>query len=257
MNNRTESAPVSWNYSEHAAHYDKRADYSEEGVRQLLSAMHCNAGDTVADIGAGTAKLTKLLVRYGLRVLAVEPNAAMREFGIRNTAGADVQWSVGTGESTGVADSSVSAAFFGSSFNVVEPAAALAEIRRIVSPFGWFACMWNHRELADPTQTSIEAIIREQIPGYDYGSRRADPRSTIEASEYFHPPQMMETSFAVPMSREAIVEAWRSHATLRRQAESADRFEAIVLSIEELVSRLPEPISVPYVTRMYFAQLKR
>jgi len=69
----------------------------------------------------------------------------MRAIGIENTNGKSVTWSVGTGEATGLPASSVYAAFFGSSFNVVDQSLALSEVSRILLPKGWFVCMWNHR----------------------------------------------------------------------------------------------------------------
>ena len=82
----------------------------------------------------------------------------MRGYGIRNTHGKSVVWSEGTGERTGLNNRSVYAAFFGSSFNVVDPVLALEEVSRIVVPGGWFACMWNHRDTTDPLK-NIEEVI--------------------------------------------------------------------------------------------------
>src|SRR5580658_8417311 len=140
----TTSPKVDWDYTEHASHYDKRADYSYDALKDLFTATNCTPKTLVAEIGAGTGKLTKELLKHGLTVKSVEPNDAMREIGIKNTRGKTVTWSVGTGEATGLLTRSAQAVFFGSSFNVVDQRAALAEVARILMPRGWFACMWNH-----------------------------------------------------------------------------------------------------------------
>ena len=135
MTATTSPVQVNWDYTEHASHYDKRADYSYEAITDLVSAMGCAPGKPVADIGAGTGKLTKELLKQGLTVKSVEPNAAMRAIGMQNTKGESVTWSVGTGEETGLPASSVYSAFFGSSFNVVNQSRALEEVTRILVPF--------------------------------------------------------------------------------------------------------------------------
>ena len=165
---------VSWDYTEHASHYDKRADYSYDAIKDLVTAMGCARGKPVADIGAGTGKLTKELLKERLTVKSVEPNDAMRAIGIQNTKGQSVTWSVGTGEATGLPTSSVYAVFFGSSFNVVNQSHALLEVTRILVPNGWFGCMWNHRDLNDQIQQKIESIIKSFIPAYSYGLRREE-----------------------------------------------------------------------------------
>ena len=43
--------------------------------------MSCPKDAVVADIGAGTGKLTKLLTAQGLYVEAIEPNDTMRAYG--------------------------------------------------------------------------------------------------------------------------------------------------------------------------------
>jgi SAM-dependent methyltransferase len=244
-------AKVEWDYSKLAKHYDRRADYSTEALVKALGAMALTPSIPVADLGAGTGKLTTQLLKHGLTVLAVEPNDEMRRFGIGNTTGQAATWRDGTGEVTGLADRSVAAAFFGSSFNVVDQAAALEECRRILIPEGWFCCMWNHRDLTDALQSEIEGIIRSHIPDYNYGTRREDPTDVIGASELFGPVTGISQSFVVEMTREDIVEAWGSHATLQRQAGS--QFESIVAEIEELVRRQPV-YSVPYTTNLWFSR---
>jgi ubiquinone/menaquinone biosynthesis C-methylase UbiE len=248
---------VNWDYTEHASHYDKRADYSYDAIKELVAATGCVPQNPVAEIGAGTGKLTKELLKHGLTVKSVEPNNAMREIGIKNTRGQSVSWSVGTGEATGLPASRFHAVFFGSSFNVVDQTATLSEVKRILVPRGWFACMWNHRDLDDPIQQKIESIIKSVIPAYSYGSRREDPTSIINSSGYFSAAKSIERTFDWEMPKSDIIVAWRSHATLKRQAGSDAVFDRIIAEISKYLATLPETINVPYTTRIYFAQLTK
>ncbi len=256
MNNETTArADVSWDYTDHAAHYDKRADYSEAAIVELIRLTGCAPGKPVADIGAGTGKLTKELLKQGLTVRSVEPNDAMRAIGIQNTTGKPVTWSAGTGEHTGLPSRTFHAAFFGSSFNVVDKTKTLAEVCRILGPNGWFGCRWNHRDLNDPVQLQVESIIKNSIPSYSYGSRREDPTSVIEAQGRFSPVTRIERSFTWNMSRSDIITAWKSHATLRRQAKTEAIFDAIIRDIETYLGSRGAMIAVPYTTRIYLAQM--
>ena len=250
----TSPPKVSWDYTEHASHYDKRADYSCDAIKNLLKAIGCAPSRPVADIGAGTGKLTKELLKHGLAVSSVEPNDAMRTIGIQNTKGKSATWSVGTGEATGLPTSSVYAVFFGSSFNVVDQSLALSEVSRILVPNGWFACMWNHRDLDDPIQQRIESIIKSSIPTYSYGSRREDPTNIINTSGQFSAAKSIEGSFVWKMPKSDVIVAWKSHATLKRQAGSDSVFNSIIREIASYLDKLPEIIDVPYTTRIYFAQ---
>jgi ubiquinone/menaquinone biosynthesis C-methylase UbiE len=254
MVTRTSPPKVSWDYTEHASHYDKRADYSFDAIKNLLKAIGCAPSRPVADIGAGTGKLTKELLKHGLTVSSVEPNDAMRTIGIQNTKGKSATWSVGTGEATGLSTSSVYAVFFGSSFNVVDQSLTLSEVSRILVPKGWFACMWNHRDLDDPIQQRIESIIKSLIPTYSYGSRREDPTNIINTSGHFSATKSIEGSFVWKMPKSDVIVAWKSHATLKRQAGSDSVFNNIIKEIATYLDELPGVIDVPYTTRIYFAQ---
>jgi len=253
----TATPRVDWDYTAHASHYDKRADYSADAIGELLTTIACTPSRPVAEIGAGTGKLTKELLKRGLTVSAVEPNEAMRAIGIRNTQGGSVAWSVGTGEATGLPTRSAYAVLFGSSFNVVDQQLALSEAARVLLPGGWFACMWNHRDLEDPLQRQIETIIKAHIPDYSYGSRREDPTGVIDASRLFSTVRSIERRFLWEMTGTDIIVAWKSHATLKRQAGSEASFNQIIAEISSYLQRHSGTVAVPYDTRIYYAQLLR
>ena len=240
-----------WDYSDRAYTYDKRADYSDAALSQLIEKTIASRQFPIADIGAGTGKLTKVLLRTPLRVYAIEPNINMRSIGIKNTIGQNVIWKDGVGETTGLPENSFQAAFFGSSFNVVDQTKTLEEVKRILIPNGWFGCMWNHRDLNDKLQKRIEQIIHEFIPGFDYGNRRQDPTDTIIKSGYFKRVEKIEERFIVPMQATDIIDAWKSHDTLFRQ--SGKSFNKIIDAISnELIL---DTYEVPYFTRIWFSQI--
>ena len=239
-----------WDYSDRAYTYDKRADYSAFAINSLIQKTIQAKTLPVADIGAGTGKLTKMILRHSLRVNAVEPNTNMRAIGIENTKGQNVTWIEGLGEATGLLDNSVQAAFFGSSFNVVDQNKALKEVARILIPNGWFACMWNHRDLSDSLQKKIEEIIHKFVPDFDYGKRRQDPTKVIDGSNLFGKVEKIEERFVVSMNRIDIIDAWKSHGTLHRQ--SSDNFDRVIEAIsKELTS---EVYKIPYFTRIWFSK---
>lgn len=137
-----------WDYTELAEAYLKRPDYAQDAIDKMFSIAGVEHGDSVCDVGAGAAHLTLKLAEYGLHVWAVEPNDAMRANGIRRTSRYEnVSWFEGVGEHTGMAGNQFDLVTFGSSFNVCNRQEALEEAKRILKDGGWFACMWNHREL--------------------------------------------------------------------------------------------------------------
>ncbi len=211
-----------WDYTTLADAYLKRPDYSNDAIDAMLSIAGAEKGDHVCDVGAGVAHLTLMLAARGLDVVAVEPNDAMRDNGIRRTENlANVRWHEGAGEATGQADAAFNMVTFGSSFNVCDRQAALKETTRILKPRGWFACMWNYRQLDDPVQSKIETIIKERVPRYGYGTRREDQTAEIDASGLFGSVVHLDSGVVHRQSVTECVEAWRSHATLERQAGGA------------------------------------
>ena len=164
-----------WDYTNLAEAYLRRPEYAASAILEMFERAGLKPGDSACDVGAGAAHLTLELAKLGLRIWAVEPNDAMRRNGTRRTADyPGVQWFEGIGEDTGMEAAKFDLVTFGSSFNVCDRQKALIETSRILKPGGYFACMWNHRDLSDPLQQKIEAVIKQNIPNYAYGTRRSN-----------------------------------------------------------------------------------
>jgi SAM-dependent methyltransferase len=244
-----------WDYTELAEAYLKRPGYAPEAIDVMAETSGIQNGASVCDVGAGAAHLTLLLASKAYRVYAVEPNDAMRTNGIKRTAGyANVSWFEGVGEATGMPDSKFELVTFGSSFNVCDRPVALAETARILKSGGWFACMWNWRDLKDNTQMQIEEIITNHISDYDYGLRREDQTEIINASGLFGPVKRIVGTIIHRIPTEDFVDGWRSHATLHRQ--SNDKFDLIITEISKVVESAQNDglIDVPYTTHIWMAQ---
>jgi SAM-dependent methyltransferase len=116
-----------------------RPQYPPEALDWLLPAR----ATRVADVGAGTGKLTRQLRERGLDVIAVEPSAGMREQLRRVVPGAPALG--GTGEQIPLADHSVDAVLVAQAWHWVDPERAVPEVARVLAPGGRLGLLWNRR----------------------------------------------------------------------------------------------------------------
>lgn len=245
-----------WDYTALVDAYVKRPDYAKEAVDELLAQIRIRPGASVCDVGAGLGHLTKWFARYSFLIIAVEPSARMRNKG-KEILGAlsNVRWVEGVAEQTGQPASTFDLVTFGSSFNVTNRQVALRETARILKPEGWFACLWNYRDLTDSLQMKIEKWIQSCLPDYCYGVRREDQSKLIEKSGLFEPVRRLEHRVLHIQTVEDCLLAWRSHATLIRQAGS--KAEEIFEGISKILNQTgKEAIQIPYVTRIWFAKMR-
>lgn len=245
-----------WDYTNLAAAYLKRPDYAQDAIDKMFKTAGVKKGDWACDIGAGAAHLTKKLAEYGLYVCAVEPNDAMRANGIERMKAFDhVKWFEGVGEDTGMQSGKFDIVTFGSSFNVCDRQQALTEAKRILKGHGWFACMWNHRDLRDPLQKEIEDVLKQEIQNYGYGTRREDQTEVIRESGLFQEVIYVEGAVIHEVLAEDFIESWKSHGTVERQSKG--KFDYINARIREVVEATEQKyIKIPYTTRIWMAQVR-
>lgn len=246
-----------WDYTSLAKAYLKRPEYSATALDKAFGTAGFKKGSHICDVGAGVAHLTIPMLERGFTVDAVEPNDEMRRYGVERTnQSPSVKWFEGTGEDTTRPSATYEGVTFGSSFNVMDRSKALLEVKRIAKPSGWFVCMWNHRDLEDPLQAKVEQVISNAVDNYNYGTRREDQSDVIKNSGLFNEVISIQGPVTHKISVEDYVEAWRSHATLHRQA--GERFKDLIVKIEDVCRQNVKNgvLNVPYTTRLWMAQLR-
>jgi SAM-dependent methyltransferase len=123
---------------------------------------------TVLDLGAGTGKLTRLLVPAFDRVIAVEPADAMRRLLVALCPEAEAL--PGTGQDVPLRDASVDAVFAAQSFHWFDEERAVAEISRVLRPGGALVLMWNLPSGPwEPSTARAEEVLIERAPEGDLG----------------------------------------------------------------------------------------
>lgn len=157
-----------------------RPSYPSEFMKYLTDEVGITKEKIVADIGAGTGKLTKLLANEVKTVYAVEPNGPMRkaceeycsEF--RNVIAVD-----GTAEASTLPDSSVDFITVAQAFHWFDREKAGSEFKRILKPGEKVILVWNN--LLNENEFIIEndALLRRMCPDFHglSGGSRSDPEN--------------------------------------------------------------------------------
>jgi SAM-dependent methyltransferase len=120
-------------------------------------------GAVVADIGAGTGMLAEIFLEAGHRVLAVEPNAEMREacraLAVKQPALAVVE---GSAEATTLPETSVDLIAVGRAMHWFNWSRAHSEFQRILRPNGWvLVATSGHRDSGAPVSSRLSEILRK------------------------------------------------------------------------------------------------
>lgn len=127
-----------------ATDYSKyRPGYPNELFELLKKEYGLNNNLVVAELGAGTGKFSKLLSKYVKNVYAVEPNQDMLNQGVEYCGDGNVNYVLGSAESTNLDDNSVDFVFAVQSFHWFNKENAKCEVKRILKKDGLFAIVWN------------------------------------------------------------------------------------------------------------------
>ena len=222
-----------------------RPSYPEEAVSWLVPP---GAG-RVADVGAGTGKLTRQLRARGLDVVAVEPIGEMREQLARAVPGVPVL--AGTAEEIPLPGGSVDAVLLAQAWHWVAPERALPEVARVLRPGGWLGLVWNIRDEGVDWVAELGRIMRPAgEPAHD---REPDPGPP------FGEPERRRVRWVGHLSPDRLIDlvASRSYVITRPPAQRA----AVLAQVRRLLDTHPAlagrpDVALPYLTFCTRARLR-
>jgi SAM-dependent methyltransferase len=168
-----------------SAYEEHRPDYPEAAVRWCLAPARSGpdlSGLRVLDLGAGTGKLTALLVRLGADVTAVDPDPEMLAELRRRLP--SIRALPGTAEAIPLPGGSVDAVLCGQAMHWFDMDVALPEIARVLAGGGVLGGLWNN----DDDRVEWVAGLRAAAQGAAspaLSARRADLGGS--ALEHFGP----------------------------------------------------------------------
>ena len=228
-----------------AEEYDRgRPGYPAAAVRWLLG----DAPLTVADLGAGTGKLTAALVAAGHEVVAVEPLAEMRALLTAGVPGARVI--AGTAEDTGLPAGSVDAVVAGAAFHWFDRSRAFPEITRILRPPGILGLLGNGFDGVAPWV----ARLREILGGSRLGRAGHWPTAD-ELRERFADVELREFALEETVDRARLLDLALSRSSVAML--EPDERQAILDRIGALWEQEPDLRGATTATLRYRTRVQR
>jgi SAM-dependent methyltransferase len=219
-----------------------RPSYPKDAIDWLVAETGLGPGRTVVDLGAGTGKLTRLLLPSGARVVAVEPVAEMRAL----IEGAEVLDA--TAESIPLPDGSADLVTAAQAFHWFDHDRALPEIHRVLHGDGTLVLVWNMRDLDDPVQRGVEDLlrpVRNDVPGQILGSWR----KPLARSALFGRATVAEFPYEQRFTTDALCDRVASTSFVAA-LPAVDR-EELLVRVRALTHGVAEPFAFPYKTEIH------
>jgi SAM-dependent methyltransferase len=240
-------------FGKFAASYESsRPGYPTEAARWALGPEFPGlSGDatgrgTVIDLGAGTGRLTRVLLPLAGRVIPVEPDPLMRAQLESSTPG--VVAIAGAAEAIPSSAASVDAVVSGQAYHWFDRERAHPEIARVLRPGGTFAVLWNIRDRGAAWVADLDIAAGDSAPEHSQDPRNED---SIDFGTAFGPIERTEFRHDVPMdaARLRTLMASRSMYLIADDVERAEMDSRIA----GVVAQLPPTFTMPYVTVCYRA----
>jgi SAM-dependent methyltransferase len=203
-----------------------RPSYPAAAIDAALHGLRADPPLVAADIGAGTGISSRLFADRGVRVFAVEPNAAMREGAVPHQG---VTFIDGTAEVTGLETASVDLVICAQAFHWFKPAAALAEFRRIAKPGARLVFLVNERDNEDAPMRAYNAAIRTAAERELSEGMRASVDDALRAAGLATTP--LAFPYAQALSRDGLVGRARSASYVPKDGP---RYEQLLRDLDAL-----------------------
>ncbi|WP_341935053.1 class I SAM-dependent methyltransferase [Microbacterium sp. LWO14-1.2] len=222
-----------------------RPDYPFEAVAWMLEPLPADSR-RIADVGAGTGKLTRVLAKApDAEIVAVDPDAEM----LATLRGAipGVPTFLGTAERLPLPDASLDAVVLGQAWHWVDPVRGSAEIGRVLRDGGVLGLIWNIRDECVEWVRRLTAIMHgshAEVMLAEGGPEVAPPMGALEEQSW---------EWVRPITRELLhrMAASRSYIITASDDEKLRIRHDMDALFDELGLDGDATIDLPYVTRAF------
>ena len=246
VNRDEQSRGPASSFAQVADSYERgRPSYPEEAVRWLVG----DEPRDVVDLGAGTGKLTRVLVELGHRVTAIEPLPEMLELLPAAAPGAKAV--LGNAEVIPLPDAYADVVAAAQAFHWFDLDVALPEIARVLRPGGRLALVWNVRDDSEAWVAELSTLIgRESV-------MLPDVSEPLARSGLFEPVEQQNFRFTQILDRATLLDLVVSRSYCAK-LPPADR-KPVLDDVERLFDEhaVDGSIQLPYVTECYRAERRR
>lgn len=239
-------------FGQNASDYEQgRPSYPQDAVSFLSDRLGLGRTRLVLDLGAGTGKLTRLLVPTGAVVLAVEPVAAMR----RELAAAAPAALVcaAQAEALPVRSARVDAVVCAQAFHWFATTEVVQELARVLRPAGGLALVWNVRDNSVPWVRSFTDLLRP-YEGDRPDHNRGDWRAAFLPDGPFHALETTTFRHDQPMTPELLVARAASMSFIGTM--DPPRRKAVLAEVRELGESVGTSFPLPYRTEVHLTALR-
>jgi SAM-dependent methyltransferase len=190
-----------------------RPSYPAALLDRVLAAAGVRTGDRVADVGCGTGILTRLLAERGLSVTGIDPNEDM--LAEARAAGGRAEYRRGEAAATGLADTCAVLVTAAQAFHWFDADAALAEFRRVLTPGGHVAAIWNLRA-GGAFMAAYDALLRRFSSEYSVVESWEESLTRLRAHPVVEAPRDLEVPNVQLLDLEGLRgRAWSSSYVFR------------------------------------------
>lgn len=233
---------------DYAAH---RPSYPASAIDAILDGFD-PAALTAADVGAGTGISARLLADRGVRVHAVEPNAAMRAATEPHRL---ISWHDGTGEATGLPGQSIDLVLAAQAFHWFNRDAAIDEFRRLLRPpAARIALMWNVHDHSDPAMQAYRSAIIDHAIDPPQSPWFKDPHRPLARAAGLSNPRLVTVPNEHVVSRQGLVGRALSASYAPKSGPAHD---AMIRDLHALFDRFAdgELLVMRYITEVHLAEV--
>ena len=235
-------------FNDRAGDYVKyRPTYPAGAIDAILSGLGPPPDLLAADLGAGTGISARLLGDRGVRVIAIEPSAGMREAARPH---ANVTWIDSRAEATVLQSHSLDLVLSAQSFHWFDAASTLVECSRILKPGGRLAIMWNRRSKTDSLTEGYRRAIAD-VGGESSIERMAFDPAVVARNGFFAPVQRTSFPNLQRLDLDGLIGRARSASYCPKDGPGAERLRELLHELWKTHADREGFVSLVYETELY------